>query len=152
LCRTSVDSWAVTKFIFRMRFTLVALLMAGLSFGCASKPEPEEGSQFVDKSSEVKTAGQPKEKSKKDKSDKPDKPEVAPANDVMGKVVMVNETLRYVVVDFGFRRLPQPDQRLDIYRDGNKVAVIKISAHSRNSNYAADIVTGTVQAGDEVKQ
>jgi hypothetical protein len=133
-----------------MRFTLVALLMAGLSFGCASKPEPEEGSQFVDKSSEVKAPGQPKEKSKK--SDKPDKPEVAPSNDVMGKVVMVNETLRYVVVDFGFGRLPQPEQRLGIYRAGNKVAEIKISSHSRNSNYAADIVTGTVKAGDEVKQ
>lgn len=132
-----------------MRFTLVALLAVGLLSGCASKPKPEE-SPFVDKTSEVKTSGQPKEKAVK--QDKPGKPEVATSNDVIGKVVLVNDTLRYVVVDFGFGRLPQTEQRLGVYRGGNKIAEIKISTHSRNSNFAADIVSGTVQAGDEVKQ
>jgi hypothetical protein len=65
---------------------------------------------------------------------------------------MVNDNLRYVVVDFGFGLLPQPEQRLGVYRDGNKVAEIKVSSHSRNSNFAADIVTGTVRTGDGVKQ
>jgi len=132
-----------------MRFTLVALFALALSFGCASKPEGEQN-PFVDKSSSVKTADQPKEKS--GKRDSSDKPEVVSANELSGKIVLVNDTLRYVVVDFGFGRLPQPDQRLGVYRAGKKVAEIKISSHSRNSNFAADIVTGKVTDGDEVKQ
>ncbi|MGV3754440.1 MAG: hypothetical protein ACO1QS_03600 [Verrucomicrobiota bacterium] len=135
-----------------MRFTWVVLLAVVLSFGCASKPVQEE-SQFVDKTSEIKAPAQPKEKNTRKVKDKDaDKPEVAPANELAGKIIMVNDTLRYVVVDFGFGRLPQAEQRLGVYRGGNKIAEIKISAHSRNSNFAADIVTGTVQMGDEVKQ
>jgi len=131
-----------------MRFTLVALFVLALSFGCASKPE-EEKSPFVDKSSSVKTADQPKEKPGKREGG--DKPEVVPSNELSGKIVLVNDTLRYVVVDFGFGLLPQPEQKLAVYRAGKKVAEIKISSHSRNSNFAADIVTGKVVDGDEVK-
>ncbi len=135
-----------------MRFTWVVLLTVVLSFGCASKPVPEE-SPFVDKTSEIKAPAPPKEKNVRKISDKDaDKPAVVPANELTGKIVMVNDTLRYVVVDFGFGRLPQPEQRLGVYRGGNKIAEIKISTHSRNSNFAADIITGTVQTGDEVKQ
>lgn len=132
-----------------MRFTLVASLVLAFLCGCASKPEGEKN-PFVEKTSTINVPAQPKERpGKQDKSDKPD---VTPANDLTGKIVLVNDTLRYVVVDFGFGRLPQPEQRLGVYRDGKKVAEIKISEHSRNSNYAADIVTGTVRSGDEVRQ
>jgi len=135
-----------------MRFTWAVLLVVVLSFGCASKPVQEEN-PFVDKTSEVKAPDQPKEKTtRKVKDTEADKPEVAPANELAGKIVMVNDTLRYAVVDFGFGRLPQAEQRLGVYRGGNKIAEIKISTHSRNSNFAADIITGTVQMGDEVKQ
>ncbi len=131
-----------------MRFTLVALFVLALSFGCASKPDGEKN-PFVDKSSSVKTPDQPKEKS--GKREDSDKPEVIPSNELSGKIVLVNDTLRYVVVDFGFGLLPQPEQKLAVYRAGKKVAEIKISSHSRNSNFAADIVTGKVADGDEVK-
>lgn len=131
-----------------MRFTLVALFVLALSFGCASKPEGEKN-PFVDKSSSVKMADQPKEKSVRREDG--DKPEVVPTNELSGKIVLVNDTLRYVVVDFGFGLLPQPEQKLSVYRAGKKVAEIKISSHSRNSNFAADIVTGKVADGDEVK-
>ncbi len=134
-----------------MRFTWVAVLMAVmLSFGCASKPK-EEKNPFVDQATVTKSSPPPKEKApRKPKDD--GKPDVAPSHDMAGKVVMVNDSLRYVVVDFGFGRVPAPEQRLGVYRAGNKVAEIKVSAHSRNSNFAADIITGTVAMGDEVKQ
>lgn len=133
-----------------MRFTWAVLLAVVLSFGCASQPKPEEN-PFVDSSSVPKASAPPKEKpARKDKDN--GKPDIAPSHELAGEVVMVNATLRYVVVDFGFGRLPQPEQRLGVYRAGNKVAEIKISTHSRNSNFAADIVTGAVQMGDEVKQ
>ena len=134
-----------------MRFTWVVLLAMVLSWGCASKPKAEE-SQFANKS-DVSSAAAAPAKEKTPRKPKDDgKPEVIPSHDLAGKVVMVNDSLRYVVVDFGFGRLPQPEQRLGVYRGGNKVAEIKISTHSRQSHYAADIITGTVQAGDEVKQ
>ncbi len=133
-----------------MRFTWVVWLAVVLSFGCASKPDQEEN-PFLEKTSVVKAPTEPKEKSARKGKDA-DMPEVAPANELAGKIVMVNDTLRYVVVDFGFGRLPQTEQRLGVYRGGNKIAEIKISTHSRNSNFAADIITGTVQTGDEVRQ
>ncbi|HEY1169994.1 MAG TPA: hypothetical protein VGH19_01375 [Verrucomicrobiae bacterium] len=137
-----------------MRFTWVVVLLAVvLSSGCASKSKQvEEKSPFMDRTSDVAvSAAPPAEKStRKNKDD--GKPEIAPANAIAGKVVMVNDALRYVVVDFGFGRLPQPEQRLGVYRAGNKVAEIKISSQPRNSNYAADIITGTIAIGDEVRQ
>lgn len=88
----------------------------------------------------------------KPKKDKSLKPEVMAANEISGKVMLVNDALRYVVIDFGFGRLPQQDQRLHVYRNGEKVADVKVSGSPKVSNYAADIVVGTVQVGDVVKQ
>ena len=144
-----VDSPGLRPFILHMRFTSLVLLLATLSFGCASKSK-QPSSPFVGKSSEEKTATQPKESTSK--KDKPVKPELVPANEISGKVLLVNDNLRYVVIDFGFGRLPQQDQRLHVYRQGAKVAEVKVSGSPKVSNYAADIVTGTVQVGDEVKQ
>jgi hypothetical protein len=132
-----------------MRFTWVTLLAVVLSFGCASKPAQEEN-QFVDKSNMTKATAQSREPS--DKKGGSEKTEITPSNELSGKIVLVNDQLRYVVVDFGFGLLPQPEQRLGVYRAGKKVAEIKISSHSRNSNFAADILTGKVADGDEVKQ
>jgi hypothetical protein len=130
-----------------MRFTLLFLLVAAMSSGCASRPK-EAASPFVGKTSESGNAGKAKETPK----EPPGKPEIMPSNEISGKVMLVNDTLRYVVVDFGFGRLPQPDQRLHVYRKGAKVAEVKISGTPKVSNYAADIVTGNVQEGDEVRQ
>jgi len=144
-----VDYRGLSPFIFGMRFTLLVLLLAAMSFGCASKPKQPE-SPFVEKTSETKEATQPKEP--KGKKDKNSKTVVVPADEVSGKVLLVNDSLRYVVIDFGFGRLPQQDQRLYVYRNGSRVGEVKISGSPKVSNFAADIVTGTVQVGDEVKQ
>ena len=39
-----------------------------------------------------------------------------------GKVVRTNEKLNFVVLDFGFKRLPRAGQQLGIYRLGKKLA------------------------------
>lgn len=133
-----------------MRFTLAVLLAGLLCGGCASKNEqPKSG--FQEKNDNVKTTDKPASKEPTGKKDKPAKPEILPSNEVSGKVVLINEGLRYIVVDFGFGRLPQPDQRLAVYRQGKKVAEVKISGNPKASNFAADVVMGAVQVGDEVK-
>jgi hypothetical protein len=67
------------------------------------------------------------------------------------RIASVNEKLRFVVVDFTNSRQPQVDERLSVYRVGEKVAEIKISGPYRNTTVAADIVAGEVKYGDEVK-
>jgi hypothetical protein len=68
------------------------------------------------------------------------------------RIASVNEKLRYVIVDFTNSRQPIPDERLGVYRVGEKVAEIKISGPYRNTTVAADIVAGEVKYGDEVKK
>lgn len=68
-----------------------------------------------------------------------------------GRIASVNDKLRFVVVDFTNSRRPTIDERLDVYRIGEKVAEIKVSGPYRNTTVAADIVAGEVKYGDEVK-
>ena len=63
----------------------------------------------------------------------------------------MNEKLRFVVVDFTNSRQPTIDEKLGVYRVGEKVAEIKVSGPYRNTTVAADIVAGEVKYGDEVK-
>lgn len=67
------------------------------------------------------------------------------------RIASVNDKLRFVVVDFSNSRRPAIDERLSVYRVGEKVAEIKISGPYRNTTVAADIVAGEVKYGDEVK-
>ena len=70
---------------------------------------------------------------------------------ITARVASVNENLRYVIVDFTNSRRPTIDERLSVYRVGEKVAEIKVSGPYRNTTVAADIVAGEVKYGDEVK-
>jgi hypothetical protein len=67
------------------------------------------------------------------------------------RIASVNEKLRFVVVDFTNSRQPGMDEKLGVYRVGEKVAEIKVSGPYRNTTVAADIVAGEVKYGDEVK-
>src|SRR5688572_30272364 len=44
------------------------------------------------------------------------KPAVRPADTLSGRVIAVREPLRFVIIDFTSSRLPQLDQRLNVYR------------------------------------
>jgi len=68
-----------------------------------------------------------------------------------GRVASVNEKLRFVVVDFTSSRRPELDQRLSVYRVGQKVGEIKVSGPYRNTTVAADLTAGEAKFGDEVK-
>lgn len=77
--------------------------------------------------------------------------EVTPVQFISGKVVLVREQLRYVVVDFGVSLQPKPGDRLGVYRDGNRVGEVRISQQASAGNVAADIMAGEARVGDEVR-
>ena len=79
-------------------------------------------------------------------------PIITPAYGIIGKVALVNDKLRYVVIDFTLSRKPEPEIRLNVYRNGQKVGEVKISDQAQESNVAADITAGEVKVGDDVRE
>jgi hypothetical protein len=71
---------------------------------------------------------------------------------VQGKVVSANPTLRYVVMDFPIRRLPALDQRLNVYRQGQKVGEVAVSGPIMGTAAAGDVIAGQAEIGDEVRE
>ena len=80
------------------------------------------------------------------------KPAIRAANVVSGRVVGVRDALRFVIVDFANGRMPQLDQRLNVYRQDQKVAEVKISGPYRGTTVAADITVGDAMLGDLVRE
>ena len=78
-------------------------------------------------------------------------PAVRPLTQGPGVILSVNDTLRFVVVDFSTTQVPQINSRLGVYRGGQKVAELNASGPIRNGNVVADIRAGEVKVGDEVR-
>jgi hypothetical protein len=76
---------------------------------------------------------------------------VTPENGLVGKVEMVNQNARYVVLSFPIGHLPAMEQRLSVYRRGLKVGEVKVSGPQIEDNVVADIVEGDSGPGDEVR-
>ena len=68
-----------------------------------------------------------------------------------GKVVRTNEKLNFVVLDFGFKRLPRAGQQLGIYRLGEKIGQVRVSGPAWDTYTVADIVEGEIWVGDEAR-
>ncbi len=71
---------------------------------------------------------------------------------VLGTVVFVDSTLRFLVMDFPVRKLPVLEQRLNVYRNDRKVGEVKVTGPGRDTTIAGDIMVGVVQVGDEVRE
>ena len=125
-----------------MRVVLPTLLLVLVWSGCAHSK--------ADKS--TPPAAPTKVKPAKIKSTPPQKPVFAAMNALAGKVVLVNVGLRFVVVDFSVGRKPTPGQHLGVYRKEQKIGEVKVSSQSRDVNFAADLVTGEVRVGDEIRE
>jgi hypothetical protein len=76
---------------------------------------------------------------------------VTPETGLVGKVEMVNQNARYVVLSFPIGHLPAMEQRLSVYRSGLKVGEVKVSGPQIEDNVVADIVEGDSGPGDEVR-
>lgn len=121
---------------------ILALTLGGV--GCAHSPEAKDAAPpppGKNKSAPPKSApGQPSSA-----------PVIEPVSAFSGRVVLVNGSLKYVVVEGTLGRVPAADQVLNVYREGQKVGVVVVSSQSRGANFAADLAQGEVRVGDTVR-
>src|SRR5258708_1032586 len=64
---------------------------------------------------------------------------------LVGKVVQVNHSAQFVVLNFPIGRFPSLEQRLNLYRNGARVGEVKVSSWRYDDNVVADIVAGDSQ-------
>ncbi|HXF10187.1 MAG TPA: hypothetical protein VN625_05330, partial [Desulfuromonadaceae bacterium] len=117
-----------------------------------STPPPEE------LPSSPPPAEQPAPAPTKPKATKPAKKPTQPAQaivtadaSVSGKIATYNAVGKFVVVSFAGGKMAQLNQTLSVYHNGTKTGDIRITGPQRDNNIVGDVVSGTVQAGDEVR-
>lgn len=76
---------------------------------------------------------------------------VTPDHTLVGKVALVNQSARFVVLNFPIGRLPAKEQPFNLYRGGLKVGEVKATAMQHDNNVVADLVAGESQVGDEAR-
>lgn len=76
---------------------------------------------------------------------------IKPDIHLVGKIAMVNSEARFVVVSFPEGPVPAAQRPLTVYRNGAKVADLKVTGPQRGSDTVADITSGDAQVGDEVR-
>jgi len=126
-----------------MRLALLPALCAALAAGCAghkSSPAPAEWSAANRKSVAPSAAGTNRATII-----------VTSGAVVSGRISLVNP-IGFVVVTFPLGVMPAVDRRLNVYRNGLKVAELKVSKEQLDVNTVADILTGECRAGDEVRE
>ncbi len=77
---------------------------------------------------------------------------VTPDDSLVGKVAMVNQGFRFVVLNFPVGHLPAPEQHLNLYRRGIKVGEVKVTHQQYDDNVVADLSTGDAEVGDEARK
>jgi len=76
---------------------------------------------------------------------------VRPSTSISGRIDWVNAKARYVIISMPLGMMPALQSHLSVYRNGLKVAELKVSPPQQNNFTAADIVSGECQIGDEVR-
>ncbi|MEP6663385.1 MAG: hypothetical protein ABJC04_06940 [Verrucomicrobiota bacterium] len=106
-----------------------ALLFSGCSLWPFSRKNKKTASEMID----------------------PSRPVVVPANSDSGKVASVNTNGRFVVMTFPIGSVPKEDRRVNIFRNGLKVAEVRITGPQRDNNTVGDIISGEAQVNDDVR-
>ncbi len=81
----------------------------------------------------------------------PAQPIITPDFSLSAKVVSVNLVGRFVVLSFPATQMPKVEQTLFLYRNGLKVAEVKVTGPQQENNTVADITSGEAQVGDSVR-
>jgi hypothetical protein len=66
-------------------------------------------------------------------------------------VASVNAQAKFAVLSFPIGQVPRKETKLTIYRAGTKAGEIKITGPEQDTLTVGDIITGTAEAGDEVR-
>lgn len=122
-----------------------SILLIALAAGCASSSNTQKVSQTPPGTKKIAAKTQ-------DAQPAPTPSPQARLLPMTARVVGGREELRFVIIDFTNSRRPRLDERLGVYRVGQKVGEIKISGPFHlDSTVAADIVAGEAKYGDEIK-
>ena len=73
------------------------------------------------------------------------------AGGIDGKIALVDEQGRFVVLTFPLGQMPGPGASLNAYRHGVKVGEITITGPQRDDNTVADVISGDLKVGDAVR-
>lgn len=76
---------------------------------------------------------------------------LTPETGLSGRVVRVNPSARFAILNFPIGHLPYLEQRLNVYRLGLKTGEIIVTGPQLDDNIVGDVVIGDVQPGDEVR-
>ena len=126
-----------------MQWVVLFLFVTLLSSGCASR-KGRAGSTSAQESTTTTT---------RDENSKHSKPAiVTPATGTIGRVTAANARARFVVITYPIGVMPSLEQRLNAYRNGLKVAELKVTGPTRDTHTVADILAGECQVGDEVRE
>jgi hypothetical protein len=82
----------------------------------------------------------------------PTGPEQPPAPAFIGKVALVNEELKFALIETTLTDFPLPGTALKCMRNGQEAAIVTVSPERKRPFVSADIVKGSPQQGDEVYQ
>src|SRR5215469_4475848 len=77
---------------------------------------------------------------------------VTPDQSLAAKVIRVNATGRFAILNFPDGRMPKLDEHLFLYRAGLKIAEVKVVGPQQDTSIVADIVSGEVKEGDVVRE
>lgn len=77
---------------------------------------------------------------------------VTPDYTLAAKVISVNTVGRFVVLSFPAGGMPRLEQTLFLYRNGLKVAELRVTGPQQENNIVADITSGDAQVGDSVSE
>ena len=136
-----------------MRLLVILSFSALVLAGCRhSNPPKDPLTEFKGKQAKTERAATARPKTTPSAQPPPKPlPRVTPLNEFSGKVVSVNAPLRFAVFEFFLTAMPAAEQRLGIYRQGQKVGEAKITGPSRDHNTVADITVGEAKVGDDVR-
>jgi hypothetical protein len=76
---------------------------------------------------------------------------ITPDSSLVAKVASVNAVGRFVVLSFPPDQMPKVGLDMFLYRDGLKVAEVKVTGPQQDNNIVADLVSGEARAGDTVR-
>jgi hypothetical protein len=79
-------------------------------------------------------------------------PIVTPDYSLTARVISVNTVGRFVILSFPAGAMPRQDQTLFLYRNGLKVAEVRVTGPQQGENIVADITSGEAQVGDTVSE
>jgi hypothetical protein len=78
-------------------------------------------------------------------------PTIRPLGGATGRITSVNESLRFVVVDYSLNAIPEFGRRVPVFRGDQAVGELKITGPIRDAHVIADIVSGEPRPGDEAR-